>query len=110
MRSDMGGMKRALSGPLAAVVLCTGAVAPLLERADLAHEPVVESQHDPAACAPAHDHTLCAQAGLNLPVASGPELADRHPPIVTQRIGDRGRRGVSGTSAPGHPTRAPPIA
>jgi hypothetical protein len=102
-------MKRALSGPLAALVLCTGVVAPLLERADLGQGPVVESQHDPAGCAPAHDHTLCAQVGVNLPVTSGPELADRRPPIVTERIGDRGRRGISGTFASGHPTRAPPI-
>jgi hypothetical protein len=102
-------MRRALGGPLSALMLCMSVASPVLERSELGNEPVLESQHDASACAPSHDHTLCAQAGANLPVASGPELADRQPSIVTQRIGDRGRRGVSGTFAPGHPTRAPPI-
>ena len=102
-------MRRALAGPLSALVLCLGVVGPVMERGELAHTPVVESQHDPSACAPSHDHTLCAQAGANLPVSSGLELLEGCRPVLAASVSRETRWGPSSGVTRGHPTRAPPI-
>lgn len=102
-------MRRAVAGPLSALVLCLSVVGPVLERGELANEPVVESQHDPSACAPAHDHTLCAQAGANLPVSPGPELLEGYRPVLAAGVHRETRWGPSSGVTRGHPTRAPPI-
>ena len=66
------GIRRVVSTALAALVVLLSAAVPLLERADRPHEPVVESEHNPTTCPPAHDHTICTQVGSNLAVPSRP--------------------------------------
>ena len=110
MTRDKRGTRRALGGPLAALMVFMSVSSPVLERSDLANEPVMESQHDTSTCAPSHDHTLCAQAGANLPVSAiGPEFPDGHRPILGGHRHRGVRHGATSGLAIGHPTRAPPI-
>lgn len=104
------GIQRTFGVPLSALLLFLSATVPLLDMADLRTDVVVESQHDPASCAPSHDHTICTQAGANhaLPHRTGVRT-----PVVPLRT--RAPLGVLGTVpssvlADGHPTRGPPSA
>lgn len=58
-------LKAAVSGPLAALLLVLSVAVPVLERADLTHGTVVESEHDPGSCPTPHDHTVCTQVSAN---------------------------------------------
>ena len=93
----------------AAMLVMTVAV-PLLERADVVHEPVVEREHDPATCPPAHDHTICTQVVANVAAPSAP--VERHRPHGVVRVFDpiEVLAAVHSVLAEGHPSRAPPLA
>ena len=102
--------RKVFSAGLSLLLLTLSVAVPLLERADLVHEPVIESAHNPAQCPPAHDHTVCAQASANLPVAgSGMMMAlafvvfDASEPTSTSEAS-------SAAFPDGHPSRAPPLA
>jgi len=104
------GIQRAFGAPLSALMLFLSAAVPLMDVADLRTEVVVESQHDPASCAPSHDHTVCTQAGANHALA---HRTDVRAPVAPLRT--RAPLGVLGTVpssvlADGHPTRGPPSA
>ncbi|MEE2669366.1 MAG: hypothetical protein VYD78_05125 [Gemmatimonadota bacterium] len=105
------GMRRrqAISVGLSVAMLVTWISVPFLERADLIHETVVESEHNPSTCPPAHDHTVCIQVGANLAAASG-GLEQQHQDVVVR---DRGPAKVDlfvhSVLAEGHPSRAPPL-
>lgn len=101
-------VRRVPGALLATLTLVLSVAVPLMERADLSLEPVAESAHDPATCAPSHDHTICTQVGANVALASGP-------------VHQQGSLEVSGTLAleatdtrpssgwtEGHPVRGPP--
>jgi hypothetical protein len=97
-----------MSAWLSALMLMLSVAVPLVERADLDHQVRWESDHDPAACAPAHDHTICTQVGANLslPTRSGlpsPVLAVMR---VTRPADFIASLRPSGTNA--NRTRAPP--
>ena len=102
------GIRRALWAPLTALMLLLSVAIPMLDIADFGSEAVVESQHDPASCAPAHDHTLCTQVGANQALL--PQVAARTPTATVTSGSLLG----SGTSvrvsalAEGHPARGPP--
>lgn len=51
--------------PLATLLLTLSVAVPVMEVADLAQTPVVESEHEPGTCPPPHDHTVCTQVGAN---------------------------------------------
>ena len=95
---------------MAALMLCLSVAVPLLDMVDLRPGPVVESQHDPANCAPSHDHTVCTQVGANmaLPIREGIRTRiEAARAVAPLRIS----HGVfSSVLADGHPTRAPPSA
>ena len=57
--------RTAVAAPLAALLLTLSVAVPVVERADLTHEPVVESEHQPDSCPAPHDHTICTQVGAN---------------------------------------------
>lgn len=63
-----------MSAWLSSLMLVMSVAVPLVERADLDHSVRWESDHDPGACAPAHDHTICTQVGANLSLPSRPGL------------------------------------
>jgi len=92
------------------MTLASSVVTPLLERDEISHGPTVESEHDPAKCAPRHDHRLCTQVGANQALVSGShdhraahEFVDAVPPGVP-RLTD------AKPLLEGPPTRAPPLA
>jgi len=101
--------RKVFSTGLSLLLFTLSVAVPLLERADLVHEPVIESAHNPAQCPPAHDHTICAQASANLPVAGSATMMalafvvfDASGPVST-------RRASSAVFPDGHPSRAPPL-
>ncbi len=91
-------------------MLTLSAVAPAMERAELVHEPVAESEHYPAQCPPTHDHTVCTQVGANLPVVTTGRTTVPAPPVVAWTGGVQLIRTITTTFAEGHPSRAPPLA
>ncbi|RPH54619.1 hypothetical protein EHM82_06585 [bacterium] len=104
------GIRRALGGPLAALVLFPGAVSSLLDSRDFRAVAMWESHHDAASCRPSHDHTLCTQIGANQALTSVPDVR-----VSAARAGVEAPRAlltsvVSSVLADGHPTRAPPSA
>jgi len=91
-------------------MLSLSVAVPVLERADLVHEPVAESQHAPGSCPSAHDHTVCTQVGANLSATTpGDEpglteiLSAISSPVVALRV-------AQSPLPEGHPSRAPPLA
>jgi len=95
---------------LCAITLASSVVAPLLEREEISHGPAVESEHDPAKCAPTHDHRLCTQVGANHAlVANSHDHRAAHVFVdavapTTPRLTD------AKPLLEGPPTRAPPLA
>ena len=95
---------------MAALMLLMGEVGPLLDSADPDAGTVLESRHDPSACAPSHDHSVCIQLGASHALLPS---ADVRAPLSPVRVGL-----VAGTVTPGplsvladgHPTRGPPSA
>ena len=91
-----------------ALILVVGVAVPVLERAEIVAEPAVESEHNPATCPPAHDHTLCTQVSAEL-IASGDKgsrdvlsgIVASVPRPVPPRRGGR-------TPLRENPSRAPP--
>ena len=103
-------MHQAVSTCLSTVMLIIWISVPLLERADLVHEPVVESEHNPSTCPPAHDHTVCTQVVANLAAPSvGLEEQQQHV-VVRDRDPAEVDIFVHSVLAEGHPSRAPPLA
>lgn len=102
-------LTRALVAPLSALIVALSVAVPMMERADLSHAPVVESEHDPGRCAPSHDHTICTQAGANL--ATPAPTPERFRPQVVH-VSLPSSVDVSGhtTALLGPPSRAPPSA
>ena len=98
----------AVAGPLAALLLVLSVAVPVLERADVAHGTVVESQHDPGSCPTPHDHTVCAQYGANQS-ASGNAPDGPHASLRSQLVLHRGvERTIVAEESFEAPARAPP--
>jgi hypothetical protein len=74
MKPRARGTRRAISAWLSALLLVLSVAVPFVERADLDHQQRWESTHEPGACAPAHDHTVCTQVGANLSLPARPGL------------------------------------
>lgn len=103
-------VRKSVSVWLAALMLSLSVAVPVLERADLVHAPVAESQHAPGSCPSAHDHTVCTQVGANLSAtASGDApglteiLGTVSAPVMAPRV-------AQSPLPEGHPSRAPPLA
>jgi hypothetical protein len=71
-------MRRALGGPLSALMLFVGAAGPFLDAADLLAETHLVSGDASTSTRVGHDHRLCIQVGANAAVVSHPVL----PPAV----------------------------
>ncbi len=102
--------RKALAAWLPTLLLVLSVAVPVLERAEFAHEPVVESEHNPATCPPAHDHTVCTQVGANLSLATAPIFVDHTHPIVRASIPVQAPATSSAVFLDGHRSRAPPSA
>lgn len=103
-------MQRALGAPLTALVLFASVAGPLLDRAELAARTVLESAHDPASCAPAHDHRLCLQVGANHALLSPERVRAGSASVRVTALPEATGAQLASVLAVGHPTRAPPSA
>lgn len=104
-RSSIG---RTISVLLSGLIVALSVAVPSLEVGAVAHALAVEGPHHTASCPRAHDHRICTQTGLNLP------LAATIPGLRSIRMGASRDPGVlpaqypSVLLAPGALPRAPP--
>jgi hypothetical protein len=63
-------MNRAAAALLTTLLVALSVCVPMLERADRAHGPVIESEHNASTCVQGHDHTVCTQYNANRLVPS----------------------------------------
>ena len=103
-------IRQAVSVGLSAVMLVIWISVPLLERSDLVSEPVVESEHNPSTCPPAHDHTICTQVVANLAAPSSGLEKQEQDVIVRHLSPIEADIVVHSVLAEGYPSRAPPLA
>ena len=103
-------IRQAVSVGLSAVMLVIWISVPLLERSDLVNEPVVESEHNPSTCPPAHDHTVCTQVVANLAAPSSGLEKQQQAVVVRHLSPVEADILVHSVLAEGHPSRAPPLA
>ena len=100
--------RRCLATALAAVMLTLSIVMPVLDRGDIADEPVAESEHVPAECLQGHDHSICTLVGSNhaaaAPASGGHQQQRLHRlASLTPRLAN-----VRSAILEGPPSRAPP--
>ncbi len=102
--------RKGVSVGISLLILTLSVAVPVLERADLVDEPVAESEHNPATCPTAHDHTVCTQVGANLSAAS--DVQEHQLPFAVLRVATpiETPPGVSAAFSEGHRSRAPPLA
>ena len=100
--------RRCLATALAALMLTLSVVMPVLDRADIAPEPVAESGHVPAECLQGHDHSICTLVGANHSAAS--VASNRHQQHLLHTLASLTPRLaiVQPTILEGPPSRAPP--
>ena|SRR3990172_6291027 len=110
MKPRERGIRQVLGTCLWALIVTWSVAVPVLERADLARTTAFESRHDPVACSPGHNHTLCTQVGASQALPSRQDLRVGEPTSVRgASVGHLGSVFVPAL-ADGHPTRAPPSA
>ena len=103
-------IRKTISVWLSALLLTLSVAVPALARAEFAHEPAIESEHDPAHCPRAHDHTVCTQVGANLSLAAAPTLIDHTQEVIGVTAPVEAPASVHSVFEYGHPSRAPPLA
>jgi len=103
-------IRKTVSVWLSTLLLTLSVAVPALERAEFAHEPAIESEHDPTHCPPAHDHTVCTQVGANLSLTAAPTLIDHTQEVLSVSAPIEAPASVHSIFAYGHPSRAPPLA
>lgn len=108
MHRPWKGIRRALGAPISTLLLLLSVAVPVMDAADLATVTVVESRHDPASCAPSHDHTVCTQVGTDPPLATGEGLRAGAAPGSAPAAWEVSVSAAPSGLADGHPTRAPP--
>ena len=102
-------IRQAVSVGLLAAMLVVWISVPLLEHADPADGPVVESEHSPSTCPLAHDHRVCTQVMANLAApAAGLKKQQQHV-VVRYLSSSEVDNVVYSALAEGHPSRAPPL-
>lgn len=99
-------------GPLgiALLMLTLSVAVPVLGRADVFTEPVVESEHNPAECPSGHDHTICTQVGANFSAVSRGQAQQVTRTVVRIPLPTQATRVAERAIEEGHPSRAPPLA
>ncbi len=110
MKRRHDGARKGFSVGISLLIFTLSVAVPVLERADLVDEPVAESEHNPATCPTAHDHTVCTQVGANLSAPS--DVQEHQLPHAVVRVATpiETLRGLSAAFSEGHRSRAPPLA
>jgi len=91
-------------------MLTLSIVMPVLDRVDIAAEPVAESEHVPAECLQGHDHSICTLFGANHAAAA--RVSDKQRQHLLHRLASLTPRLTTDQSTipGGPPSRAPPKA
>lgn len=100
--------RRCIAAAIAALVLTLNVSLPVLERADIGHEPVVESEHAPGECPQAHDHTICTQVGSNYAAPLRGTSRQQSQQIFRAAYSSPFAAPTPSVLAEGHASRAPP--
>jgi len=95
---------------LTLLILTLSIAVPLMETSEIADATVIESEHNPAECPTAHDHTVCTQVGANLSAVADGDAAPIAGPVLAIWTSKGGPTHVSAPFDEGHPSRAPPLA
>jgi hypothetical protein len=98
-----------VSAALAALLVALSVAVPMLDRADAGSGPVVEGEHHPGTCPPAHDHTVCTQFGGNLPLVSAWTRIPTASTVRTPPPREGGRMSYATASVAANHSRAPPF-
>ena len=109
MNQTVDTLRRSFAGLLATLVIASGALVPALERADVVHETVVESQHAPGECPQSHDHTVCTQVGANSAAPASPTVREHFPPVRSVRPVTSHGIWTPVLEQRDNPSRAPPL-
>jgi hypothetical protein len=97
-----------VSAALALLLVTLSVAVPMLDRADAGSGVVVESEHHPGTCPPAHDHTVCTQFGGNLPLVSAWSRIPSAATVRTPPLHDDLRLSHTTVSVAANRSRAPP--
>lgn len=108
MRRNWRTLRRALGGPVSALVLFAGAAGPLLDAADLRVETLLVSGEAPAPGNSGHDHRLCIQIGASQAIASHEAVRPAAWPAGTEDPSGTVPSGRSSREREVSPARAPP--
>ena len=110
MKPRVRRIRQVLGTCVSALIVMLSVAVPVLERSDVGRGTAFESQHDPATCAPGHNHTLCTQVGASHALPSRQDLRVAGSPFTDGGTApDAFSPWVAGFTD-GHPTRAPPSA
>lgn len=110
MHTPIDRARRYISIGMSALMLTLSVAIPLIERADLVTDPVLESEHNPSTCPRAHDHTVCTQVGANLALATRRVECSITTAVATIAARVEAPDGRTVVSIEGNPSRAPPSA
>ncbi len=110
MKRHADRLRKGVSVGISLLMLTLSVAVPVLEQFDMAGEPVAESEHNPATCPPAHDHTVCTQVGANLAAPADGEPRRLPLAAVSVLIPSQAPTVGSASFPEGHPSRAPPLA
>ena len=103
-------LRKAFAAWLPALMLALSVAVPALEREEIAHETVVESEHNPGTCPTAHDHTVCTQVSANLSAVSGHTVISHDHSVVNVVAPAAAPETPHTVFLDGHPNRGPPLA
>jgi len=109
MRSAWPAARSAFELALCALTFFTSVATPLLERDAFAGGATVESEHDPKACTPRHDHRVCTQVGANLALAASAQGHHVAHVLVDVASPTGPRYSTAKPLLEGPPSRAPPL-
>jgi hypothetical protein len=109
MNQTVNILRRSFAGVLSALVIASGGLLPVLERAHVVHETVVESQHAPGECPQSHDHTVCTQVGANSAAPAALSVRGYFPPVRALRPVASHGLWTPVLERRGNPSRAPPL-
>jgi hypothetical protein len=113
MRSGSRGRSRwqsAIATVLCSLTLFASVATPLMERDAFSGGPTVESEHDPKACTPKHDHRVCTQVGADLALVSSAQGHHVAHVLVDVAAPSGPRYSTAKPLLEGPPSRAPPLA
>lgn len=100
-------LRSLVSAAITVLVVTQSVAVTLLDRAGPGSDPGIENEHQ-SSCPPSHDHTVCAQFGANLPLASAHTRSPTAAVVRATMLPDACRVGHGAASVEANRSRAPP--